>query len=58
MRNLKQRPSAGLGVLFLLSTLLFVSCSSSSRVSTGVGFHRTSGGNWGHSISVGIHGRR
>jgi hypothetical protein len=27
-------------------------------VSTGLNIHRNSSGNWGHSISVGIHGFR
>ena len=43
--------------IFGLSTL---ACSGNRRVSAGVGIHRDSSGNWGHSLSVGIHsnGRR
>ena len=30
-------------------------CSGNPSVSTGIGIHRSSNGDWGHSISVGIH---
>ena len=35
--------------------LVLESCSGNPRVSTGVGIHRSPNGDWGHSISVGIH---
>ena len=40
--------------------LVLESCSGNPSVSTGVGIHRSANGDWGHSISVGIHnhGRR
>lgn len=30
-------------------------CSGNTSVSTGIGIHRSPSGDWGHSISVGIH---
>ncbi len=46
-----------LGGMFL--TLASMACSN-ANVSVGGSIHRTSGGSWGHSISVGVHsnGRR
>jgi len=47
---------AGIVGLFLV----LESCSGNPIVSTGVGIHRSPNGDWGHSISVGVHnhGRR
>lgn len=40
-------------------TVASMACSN-ANLSVGGSIHRTSGGNWGHSISVGVHsnGRR
>ena len=46
-----------LAALALLAAILGSACSN-SHVSTGLNIHRNSSGNWGHSISVGIHGFR
>ena len=42
---------AGIVGLFLV----LESCSGNPSVSTGVGLHRSPNGDWGHSISVGVH---
>jgi hypothetical protein len=43
----------------MLLTVASMACSN-ANVSVGGSIHRSSGGNWGHSISVGVHsnGRR
>ena len=53
MRRIVKRAlmAAGFAVVFLA----LESCSGNPRVSTGVGIHRSSSGNWGHSISIGVH---
>ena len=61
-RKRRTRTAFSLLAFFLLiaASSLFQACSGNSVVSTGVGIHRNSNGDWGHSISVGIHshGRR
>ena len=44
----------------LVTVLVGTACSGNGRVSVGGSVHRGSGGNWGHSLSVGVHsnGRR
>ncbi len=54
----------GLALALIVGSLLAgaatMGCSGNRRVSVGGGLHRDSSGNWGHSLSVGIHshGRR
>ena len=36
--------------------LVLGACSGNPSVSTGIGIHRSSNGDWGHSINIGIHG--
>ncbi len=60
---MKLRKTVGLALLtaILVGGLGTLGCSSANRrVSAGVSVYGTSGGGWGHSISVGIHrhGRR
>lgn len=45
-------------LMFAWIVLLFValeSCSGNPSVSTNVGIHRSPSGDWGHSLSIGIH---
>ena len=44
----------------IMGLLAIEGCSGNPRVSGGVGIHRSSSGNWGTSLSVGVHshGRR
>ena len=45
-----------MSLLGIAALMMFVaSCSGNARVSGGVGLSRTSGGDWGSSISIGIH---
>ena len=64
MTNERKRRKTGILTLTLLVggmflTLASLACSN-PNLSVGGSIHRTSGGSWGHSISVGVHsnGRR
>ena len=39
----------------VLTGLVLEGCSGNPSVSGGVGIHRSSSGNWGTSLSVGVH---
>ncbi len=47
-------------VAALLAPLSVLGCSGNRNLSVGGSVHMTSGGGWGHSLSVGVHsnGRR
>ena len=53
MKEMMKRALAIGGVCVLL--LVLEACSGNSNISTGVGLHRSSSGDWGSSISFGIH---
>lgn len=58
----RTRPAVSLLALLLMGAAysILLACSGNTSINTDVGIHRSSNGNWGHSISVGInnHGRR
>ncbi len=53
MNRITRRLLAISGIVALV--LLLEGCSASTGISTSVGIHRSSSGQWGHSINVGIH---
>jgi len=40
----------------LLAILALEACSGNPNVSTGIGIHRSPSGDWGTSLSIGVHG--
>jgi len=53
MTRFRTRLLTLIGIAGLLMAL--EACSGNVGVSTGIGIHRSSNGDWGHSISVGVH---
>lgn len=53
MRRITTQWLTMIGVAVLI--LFLESCSGNATLSTGVGIHRSPSGNWGHSISIGVH---
>lgn len=41
--------------ILLLSILALAACSGNPNVSTGIGIHRSPSGDWGTSLSIGVH---
>ena len=53
MNRIRKHVTSLLGIAALM--MLLASCSGNASLSGGVGLHRSSSGNWGSSISIGIH---
>ena len=53
MRRLAKQILAALWLVLL--SLALDGCSGNANVSTGVGIYRSSSGNWGTSLSIGVH---